>query len=384
MDEAAWELDEVANEFTDAPPPPEYEERVEEGVDQIAQNFINNHSAAPPSYNGDRRRLPCPVIIPQRRPHTKARGFVRAYAPVLQDCGIDQQTFIDFLTDFEKASQASQIFTVINIAAIGVGMVPSAIAFAVSTAVQAASMTAQQAQARYRTNNFLDQINKSLFQPRGLYCMIMTFKPSDVDAIAVQTDINTLATKSITPASTKAKATLKQLRLSSGTTKGEVSMPEAAPLVFPAIDATTTGEQQSAMKKCGAFVSEYLDRRAQAAYNADNPNSILAVPQQREFASRFSDPNHPASSGNLISLVTGGFIHPDKGKNRLDVQGLYKAVREGREYKSPQQGPSQSNGGLLRKILKQNVLYLIVVNMPTDEEMEAAGARPNAGRDTEM
>lgn len=43
------------------------------------------------------QRLPCPVIIPQRRPRNKDRGFVRAYAPVLRDCGIDQEVFLQFL-----------------------------------------------------------------------------------------------------------------------------------------------------------------------------------------------------------------------------------------------------------------------------------------------
>lgn len=43
------------------------------------------------------QRLPCPVIIPQRRPRDKGRGFVRAYAPVLEDSGISQEVFLQFL-----------------------------------------------------------------------------------------------------------------------------------------------------------------------------------------------------------------------------------------------------------------------------------------------
>jgi hypothetical protein len=48
-----------------------------------------------PSQGPIKGRLPCPVIIPQRRPRDKKRGFVRAYAPVLESCGIDQKTFLD-------------------------------------------------------------------------------------------------------------------------------------------------------------------------------------------------------------------------------------------------------------------------------------------------
>lgn len=48
-------------------------------------------------------RLPYPVIIPQRRPEDKSRGWMLAYAPVLNDFGIDQATFLKFLIDFNES-----------------------------------------------------------------------------------------------------------------------------------------------------------------------------------------------------------------------------------------------------------------------------------------
>ena len=48
-------------------------------------------------------KLPMPVVLPQRRPRNRNRGFVRAYAPVLADQDIDQPLFFDFLDGFEKA-----------------------------------------------------------------------------------------------------------------------------------------------------------------------------------------------------------------------------------------------------------------------------------------
>jgi hypothetical protein len=42
-------------------------------------------------------RLPYPVIIPQRRPESNDRGFLYAYAPIMNDSGIDEDTFVDFL-----------------------------------------------------------------------------------------------------------------------------------------------------------------------------------------------------------------------------------------------------------------------------------------------
>ena len=54
--------------------------------------------------------LPCPVILPQRRPQSKSRGFVRAYAPILGECkGIDEATFLQFLDEFYKSSQVGSI-----------------------------------------------------------------------------------------------------------------------------------------------------------------------------------------------------------------------------------------------------------------------------------
>ena len=111
-DEAYWELDEATD-----PDPPAYDyspsvrgemdfvepesEESKPDVHKLVQKFLASHPA-PTNAIG---QLPCPVIIPQRRPRTKSRGFVRAYAPVLDDCGIGQDTFLEFLKTFHKASQ---------------------------------------------------------------------------------------------------------------------------------------------------------------------------------------------------------------------------------------------------------------------------------------
>ena len=100
-DEADWQLDEAAEGYDD---PENVSGDRQAGVGEIVQNFVKEH---PPPYSSLRGRLPCVVIIPQRRPKDKSRGFVRAYAPVLLDCGIDQHTFLDFLKAFHKASQVN-------------------------------------------------------------------------------------------------------------------------------------------------------------------------------------------------------------------------------------------------------------------------------------
>ena len=72
--------------------------------------------------------LPKTILLPQRRPHDRRRGFVRAYAPSLGECsGIDQTTFIDFITDWDKAARASPVFDVLNLASFAVGLVPDTV-----------------------------------------------------------------------------------------------------------------------------------------------------------------------------------------------------------------------------------------------------------------
>lgn len=146
-DEEQWDLDDAVEEQLDHTQSPE---EPTQDVNALTDEFMRTHP--PPQYaeEAPRAKLPCPVIIPQRRPRDKKRGFVRAYAPVLEDCGIDQTTFLDFLKTFHSASKSSPWLQVVNIAAAGAGFAPSAIAMGVSIAVQFAVGVAMEVQSRTR------------------------------------------------------------------------------------------------------------------------------------------------------------------------------------------------------------------------------------------
>ena len=76
---------------------------------------------------------------------------------------------------------------------------------------------------------------------------------------------------------------------------------------------------------------------------AENPNSTLtSQTQETSFVSRYSDPNHPASSGSLVALVTGGALVG--GRNRREV--LRERAGGGRGPRSKERGP-------LRRLLQQ-------------------------------
>lgn len=94
LTEYEWALEELEEELGD---PPAYTEQ----QDQETLAFKNEVAL---------QRLPQQVIIPQRRPGSKQRGFMRAYAPILgTHAGIDQESFLTFLNDFDKAAQSSPV-----------------------------------------------------------------------------------------------------------------------------------------------------------------------------------------------------------------------------------------------------------------------------------
>lgn len=403
LDEAAAELKGPLPNYADLTPSHITTEVDVDPVDELVVLFQQSHRdifLADMEAETPRRPLPCPVILPQRRPKQKSRGFVRAYAPLLGECaGIDQSTFIDFLDTFDKSSQASPALTVINLAASAAGLVPSAIAMAVSISVQIAARTAIEVQSRYRGNTFLDQVNESLFKPKGLYCLIMTFKPDyEVGPLNIDMSQDMALAKAVSVPETKMGQRVRKLKVSSGKTVGELALPEAAPLVYPAIDQaaahaaegneTTKHENKSnKLKSSAAFIADYLDRTAQAEYAGQHSGSKLSVPADpnKPFASRFADPNHPVNSGSIVSLLTGGTVDPKARRRRRRVErnitvrgekplteeekmngGIGRGARKGGNRKR------RSRDGLVKRLLGQNVLYLMIVNLPSETELREA------------
>jgi hypothetical protein len=161
-----------------------------------------------------------------------------------------------------------------------------------------------------RSNAFLDKYNEQLFEPHGLLCVIMTYKP-DQESSTVGVDM--------------LNSGFQRKGISSGTTHGELDMPEAAALIFPDDDTATAGN-----KSLGSITAEYFDKRSQAKYvsgrarvrygspfadaeptwqSKANPDSSLCRGPEPHFSSRFGDPNHAANSGGLISMATGGAVN---------------------------------------------------------------------------
>ncbi|KAF7896746.1 uncharacterized protein EAF01_009149 [Botrytis porri] len=258
------------------------------------------------------RGLSCPVILPQRRPEAQSRGIIRAYSLELAGCGIDQDTFLDFIDDFNEAHKASPYLDAVNVAAQGVGFAPGISPMIVSMVVPIAVRAAKGYQTQRQSSSFLDRANANLFVPHGLFAMVLTFRPDQTQ------NLNEVP--------------------------GEVQLPLSASLIYPEDERRA---QQTGLKKMGHFIADYGDRRAQARYAHNNPESSLTSPLPT-FNSRWADPNHPANSGGLKSLLTGV---PDDRKSRREDKKDRKRDRRDRRRRDSSSSDTSRRGGLLSTAL---------------------------------
>ncbi|RDL37720.1 uncharacterized protein BP5553_05153 [Venustampulla echinocandica] len=434
--EEQWDLDEAQDQLVARPEPTQggYAPSIGEATDSFLQTY-----GRPPSYTEIApARLPLPVILPQRRPKDRTRGFVRAYAPVLETVGIDQPAWFAFLDSFDKATEASPLFLYINLASIATTFIPHGIGMVVSIAITKAVNVAMDIQSRQRTNKHLDRINNEYFRPKNLFCLVMTWRPESLEDMGTVDISSTIASTQ----SYDEMGTRRKFKNSSATQYGTLTFPETAPLIYPALDKLGDDNNEEALKtkaklkKKMGFVGDYYDRRATAKYQGKNPDAPEVLKGQKQtFKSRYADPNHAANSGSLVSLVTGGKINPPSlgggggggfgrggggmgggfgrggggggmgggfggfggGRGGSGQQQQFSGNGNASPDEHQQQVPNNSSnrGGMggsgrggfmgmsgfggggsnpIAKLLKKDVLYLMVVNMPSAEEIAQAEA----------
>lgn len=370
-DEKQWDLDDAQTGLpggaSSDDEPPEYtvdessaEKKPKPDGRNTTEAFLKRYP--PPTHTDNAQPLPLPVILPQRRPKDRTRGFIRAYAPELEIRGINQAMFLDFLQTFEKASEANPWINAINLAGIATTFIPDGfgVGLAVGIALQMSVKVAMDLQSRTRTNAFLDKMNDEFYRPRGLYCLVMTWSPESSEISSTFDLTSTISAKSKSNSSGPSKFA-KKFSNSSGKTYADMGFPEVAPLIFPALDnlAEQQGEdavrKRDKLKKKANFVDDYWDKRAQAKYNGKHPDSVLSQTPKPTFTSRYADPNHPASSGSLISLVTGGHINPPTMQQGLKggLGGLLGGGRAGINGNQAYGGRPGGLGGGLGVLLNQ-------------------------------
>ncbi|KAE8153103.1 hypothetical protein BDV25DRAFT_137174 [Aspergillus avenaceus] len=369
-----------------------------------------------PSPSTHQNHLPYPIVIPQRRPGSKERGWVKAYAPILEQYDIQQDMFLDFLESLNKAMQGSKFLMALQVAALGAGFVPNTIAMGVTVAVQVAATIATKAETKWKINSLLDRYNEQVLRPRGLYCLIVSYNPSTTIISKNKSDMDIIA-QAVSQPSThpnfirKAKKNLRNPF--PATTEGQQNLPPMiAPLVFPSAVDEAVAPKNKFTRRVDRL-NNYLDRRAQARYAAESKQDILSIPQRQEFRNRYLDPNHPVNNGGLLGLISGGHLTSNAQEIRRTGMGtiatqermvheqynaqmaqLQEQMRS--QHMSPQVqrayienltatyqqqiGQIDSQRELAergQRKLTRDLLYLMIVDMPSEEELGIAQAQLN-------
>jgi hypothetical protein len=136
-DESDWALDDAQHEVVGEPTSKEFETD-----EALVAHFLQDQP--PPEYTETHhasQRIPFPVVLPQRRPNNHSDGFIRAYAPVLVNRGIDHAMFLHFLEYFDKSTKVSPYLNAINLAGTTFGF----LAPGTSTAIEVATAMAVEA-----------------------------------------------------------------------------------------------------------------------------------------------------------------------------------------------------------------------------------------------
>ncbi|EXF82964.1 hypothetical protein CFIO01_01334 [Colletotrichum fioriniae PJ7] len=344
----------------------------------IALAFIKRHPLDITRSSEDRQRLSLPVLVPQRRPEKRARGFIRAYAPMLANVDINQDTFLDFIDTFNKSLEPNPWISAVNLAGFAGQALPDPASLLFGFAVEAATEAFMEGQSLFCSNKFLNYVNAEFFIPRGLVCLVVTWQPDndsgqfatnfveEVDVPQTKPDLKQ-EISDIAAGKKKPSEGWQELKTEMGElmrpTHGDFSWPEPAPLIFPDFKGTPEIRDVEAKKKnvwdrMEDWINDHSDKRAQAIWIDENKHhpGMSLVPQPK-FKSRYADPNHQVSSGDLVSMVTGGRWRLATDKNAESSKRLEETADEtGEKEKGVQKRSEKDKKKQTRKDRKKGIL----------------------------
>ncbi|KAI1118012.1 hypothetical protein F5Y14DRAFT_400839 [Nemania sp. NC0429] len=308
-----WDLDDAQEELS--------ESRGENSEKLLADAL----QPAPTASELPRGRLQSPVILPQRRPKRRHRGFIRAYAPDLLACGINQTTFMAFLDELDKSTAWSPLADIINLSTLATFAIPGGLGAAVAVPIQIATAIYKELQGRKGQNEFLHKMNTELFRPRGLYCLIVAHSNTAEEQVT-QDNIAASIGSRVDPKTLTFGERFKTNFRNSDGTFGSIEFPASAELVFPGLDGGQGSNAHGTPQKSGfaRAMERYgarRDRKRTAKWIGKNPDSPLEA---------------------LMDLAAA---------ERAREKGLKKPKK---------------------RRLARNLLYMMIVNLPSDEDVAEA------------
>lgn len=293
--------------------------------------------------------LPLPILLPQRRPTTRTRGFTPAYAPILSSFSIPRPAFLSFILSLNASLEPNPYLAAINLAGfVGEASPEPVVSVLVGLGVEVVTDAIMQAQSRARSNAFLERVNEGFFKPRGLFAFVGSWEPGGEGECVVNVregegdgegvarprfDLARTGKGVVVGGELAARAAWadlnQQVRRAIAPSGGGVVTMRSAELIWPSADevaeATPVGlrARKDRFDRAGVWVDGHVDRHTQARWVQEHPEYVLAdkLPKP-EFRSRYADPGHAASSGDVVALLTGGEwqVKEDEKKREKEVR----------------------------------------------------------------
>ena len=178
----------------------------------------------------------------------------------------------------------------------------------------------------------------------------------------------------VSPTSTRDSGERSMFCTARGRTHDDAELPDCALLIFQALLGATNPEtKQSAFESAGAFMEEYENRRTRAQFQHNNLDSCLDVMAEEKFSGIFADRNLPINKGVALTLLRGWYLY--KGTKTFRAKGGGSAIpfRLRRQAGNEGDGGGGAGGHSVKRLIGENQLYLMVVNMPPQEETKEVG-----------
>ncbi|KAK2055183.1 hypothetical protein LY76DRAFT_596273 [Colletotrichum caudatum] len=335
----------------------------------------------------------------------RSRGFVSNYSSSLRDAGIDEGAFSTFINQLNRLAELKPRAQAIDFSGFAHLCSSTDQDVFMSMAVGMAFETAKGIQHSTAMNKLIDKTNNELFRPKGLVCLLMTWKPEGPTSSALDRAIRSRPVQVVkNERRGRAKRPKAKLSPSQGMGMFEWSQPTSIKRIdrdanFLSVTGITTNYNHYPMQNDD---TESIPNRTSQLFAVNHPEDrhepqVATVEIGVRARSQEGIPFQRVENSGLESLRShgqitlgnlGGCSTPEEkdvsdcGPSSIsspapimsigDVnEGHMKDSYSRKEFKgldffNSSLPPSFTTGAL--KALETETLYVLIANMPDDEE----------------